>query len=60
MRVDIVKYLDCALAQITLQVVCASRLNSISLQDKNFELALTLYADHRIYIYKLNVKNSDF
>lgn len=51
MRVDIVKYLDCALmAQITLQVVCASRLNSISLQDKNFELALTLYADHRIYI----------
>lgn len=50
MRVDIVKYLDCALAQITMQVVCASRLNSISLQDKNFELALTLYADHRIYI----------
>lgn len=54
MRVDIVKYLDCALIGSNHSAsgihVHASRLNSISLQDKNFELALTLYADHRIYI----------
>lgn len=43
---------------IHMQVAQKLKVNSISLQDKNLELALTLYADHCIYI--LNVKNSDF